>query len=263
MENLTQATPVELRKLYRDALLSKPTSGLAPGYVQANLVVLPKELAYDFLLFAQRNPKPCPILDVTELGSFEPRLVAPGADLRYDIPRYRVYKDGELSAEVSDLEAYWRDDMIGFLIGCSFTFETAFLRNGIPVRHIEEDHAVPMYITNLECTPAGAFSGPMVVSMRPVPEPMLARAVQITSRTPLAHGAPVHIGSPRRIGINDIDKPDFGEPVAIRPGEVPVFWACGVTPQAVAMRSKPATMLTHVPGHMFICDLRDEDLAVI
>lgn len=263
MENLAQAKPSYIRSLYRENKLSKPTAGLALGYVQANLVVLPKALAYDFLLFAQRNPKACPILDVTDVGSFEPKLVAPGADLRYDIPKYRVYQNGEFTAEVSDLAAYWRDDMVGFLIGCSFTFETAFLRNGIPVRHIEEDRAVPMYITNIECTPAGAFAGPMVVSMRPIPEAMLPRAVQITSRTPAAHGAPVHIGSSRRIGIKDIDQPEFGEPVTIRPGEVPVFWACGVTPQAVAMKSKPEIMLTHVPGHMFICDLHDEDLAVI
>jgi uncharacterized protein YcsI (UPF0317 family) len=263
MKNLSQAEPKYIRRLFRENKLIKPTSGMAQGHVQANLVVLPKSLAYDFLLFAQRNPKPCPILDVTDMGSPEPGRVAPGADLRFDIPQYRIYRNGELAAEVTDLESYWTEDMVGFLIGCSLTFETAFLRNGIPVRHIEEDHAVPMYITSIECNPAGAFTGPTVVSMRPIPEQMLSRAVQITSRTPAAHGAPIHIGSPGSIGIKDIDKPEFGEPVTIRAGEVPVFWACGVTPQAVAMKSKPEIMLAHAPGHMFICDIRDEDLAVI
>jgi uncharacterized protein YcsI (UPF0317 family) len=236
---------------------------MALGHCQANLVILPRDLAYDFLLFAQRNPKPCPVLDVTEVGSPEPKIVAPGADLRYDIAKYRIFKKGVLEEEVLDLEKYWTKDMVAFLLGCSFTFETPMLKNGIPVRHIEENCNVPMYVTSMECRPAGIFSGPMVVSMRPIPESMVVRAVQVTSRFPAVHGAPVHIGSPGSIGIGDIDKPDFGDPVTINPGEVPVFWACGVTPQAVAMKTKPEIMMTHAPGHMFVCDTHDDDYSVL
>ncbi|WP_425060005.1 Putative hydro-lyase [Sporomusa carbonis] len=261
MGNLSYMDPKDVRNLIRQNNLVRPTAGIAQGYTQANLAILPKELAYDFLLFAQRNPKPCPILDVTEVGSPEPKMVATGADLRYDIPKYRVYKKGQLHEEVLDLEKYWTKDLVAFLLGCSFSFETALLKNQIPVRHIEENCNVPMYITNIECRPAGVFSGPIVVSMRPIPEEMVVRAVQVTSRFPAVHGAPVHIGSPSSIGIKDISKPDFGDPVTINPGEVPVFWACGVTPQAVAMKVKPDLMITHAPGHMFICDIRDEDLS--
>jgi uncharacterized protein YcsI (UPF0317 family) len=262
VDNLAGMSPQEVRSLIRQNKLVMPTSGIAQGYTQANLVVLPKELAYDFLLFAQRNPKPCPILDVTEIGSPEPRVVAPGADLRYDIPKYRVYKKGQLHEEVLDIEKYWTKDMVAFLLGCSFTFETPMLKNGIPVRHIEEKCNVPMYITNIECKPAGVFSGPTVVSMRPIPEELVVRAVQVTSRFPAVHGSPVHIGSPESIGIKDMNKPDFGDAVTINSGEVPVFWACGVTPQAVAMKVKPELIITHAPGHMFICDTRDESYSV-
>ena len=262
MKDLAAMSAREVRELIRANKLVKPTSGMALGYAQANMAILPRELAYDFLLFAQRNPKPCPILDVTEVGSPEPRMVAPGADLRYDIGKYRVYRHGELADEVTDIAKYWKDDMVAFLLGCSFTFETPMLRNGIPIRHIEEDCNVPMYITNIECNPAGVFAGPTVVSMRPIPAHMVVRAVQVTSRLPAVHGAPVHIGSPEKIGIKDINKPEFGDAVTINPGEVPVFWACGVTPQAVAMRVKPEIMITHAPGYMFICDTKDENLSV-
>lgn len=261
MENLAQFTPKAIRELIRKGELVKPTAGMAAGFVQANLVMVPKALAYDFLLFAQRNPKPCPVLDVTDAGSPEPRLVAPGADLRYDIPRYRIYKDGKLADEVENLEGYWRDDLVSFLLGCSFTFEAGLIKSGIPIRHIQQNCNVPMYITNLPCHPAGSFHGNMVVSMRPVARDKVVRAVQVTSRFPAVHGAPVHIGDPAAIGISDINKPDFGDAVTIYPGETPVFWACGVTPQAVAMTTKPEIMITHAPGHMFICDIRDEDLA--
>lgn len=262
MENLGSMNPKDVRNLIRKKQLVRPTAGIAQGYTQANLAILPKELAYDFLLFAQRNPKPCPILDVTEIGSPEPKLVAPGADLRYDIPKYRIYKKGQLYEEVLDLEKYWTNDLVAFLLGCSFTFETPMIKNGIPVRHIEENCNVPMYITNIECKPAGIFSGPVVVSMRPIPAELVVRATQVTSRFPAVHGAPIHIGSPERIGIRDINKPDFGDAVTINEDEVPVFWACGVTPQAVAMRVKPDLMITHAPGYMFICDTHDEDLSV-
>ena len=230
------------------------------GFVQANLVVVPRELAFDFLLFCHRNPKPCPLLDVTEPGSAEPRLVAPGADLRTDCPRYCVYEHGKLVDEPTDLRRWWRDDLVGFLLGCSFTFENALLQAGVPLRHIEMGCNVPMYRTNIACQAAGVFHGPMVVSMRPLSPAQAVKAVQVCSRFPRAHGAPVHLGDPSAIGIGDLSRPDFGDPVEIHSGEMPVFWACGVTPQAVAMEVKPALLITHKPGHMFLTDLRDTDL---
>lgn len=263
MSDLATMSPKEVRALISKNEIDKPTSGMCKGHIQANLVIVSKELAYDFLLFAQRNPKPCPVLDVTDVGSAEPKLMAKGADLRFDIPKYRIYKFGELVEEVSDLEDYWRDDLVGFLLGCSFSFETAMLNASIPIRHIEDNHNVPMYVTNIETEPAGKFYGKMVVSMRPIPYQLITRAVQATSRFPQVHGAPVHIGDPSLIGIKDIDVPDFGEPSIIKEGEVPVFWACGVTPQSIAMTSKPELMITHSPGYMFICDPKDEDLAVL
>jgi uncharacterized protein YcsI (UPF0317 family) len=260
MTDLRHATGAEVRRHARMGALHGPTAGLARGHVQANLVVVPRELAFDFLLFCQRNPKPCPLLDVTEPGSAEPHWVAPGADLRTDVPRYRVYRHGELSEEPDHLEAWWHDDLVGFLLGCSFTFEHALLQGGVPVRHLEAGCNVPMYRTNLACRPAGMFRGPLTVSMRPLTPAQTVRAVQICSRFPRAHGAPIHIGDPAEIGVRDLDHPDFGDPVEIRPGEVPVFWACGVTPQTVAMEVRPPLLLTHKPGHMFVTDLRDTDL---
>lgn len=263
MTDLAHMKPQEIRRQIREGKIILPTAGMAEGYTQANLAIVPKAMAYDFLVFAQRNAKACPVLDITDAGSPEPRLMAPGADLRYDIPKYRIYRSGELVDEVLNLEAYWRDDLVAFLLGCSFTFETALVRAGIPVRHIEEGCNVPMYITNIDCIPAGRFAGPMVVSMRPIPRHQVVRAVQVTSRFPAVHGSPVHIGDPALLGINDINRPDFGDSVTIRDGEAPVFWACGVTPQAVAMKCRPELMITHAPGHMFICDVRDDELAVL
>ncbi|SHM82586.1 Uncharacterized protein YcsI, UPF0317 family [Caldanaerovirga acetigignens] len=253
----------EARKMIREGQWKGPTCGIALGFTQANLVVLPKELAYDFMLFAFRNPKPCPVLEITDPGDPEPKNVAPGADIRTDIPKYRVYKRGELYAEVDNITEFWREDFVAFLIGCSFTFEWALLENGIPVRHIEEGKNVPMYITNIPTKPAGIFRGNMVVSMRPIPRDKVVRAIQVTSRFPSVHGAPVHIGDPEAIGICALEKPDFGDAVQIKEGEIPVFWACGVTPQAVALESKPEIMITHSPGHMFITDIRDEELAIM
>ena len=258
--DLRHATGADVRRLARLGELTGPTPGLALGHVQANLVVVPRDLAFDFLLFCQRNPKPCPLLDVTEPGSAEPRLVAPGADLRDDLPRYRVYRHGELVDEPTSLRAWWRDDLVGFLLGCSFTFESALLQAGVPVRHVEAGCNVPMYRTDRPCRPAGAFRGPLVVSMRPLTPVQAVRAVQVCSRFPRAHGAPVHFGDPAALGIRDLARPDFGDPVEVRPGEVPVFWACGVTPQAVAMEVRPPLLITHKPGHMFVTDLRDSDL---
>jgi len=250
----------EVRLACRDGSLAGPTPGLAPGFVQANLVMLPKDWAFDFLLFCQRNPKPCPLLDVTEPGDPEPRGVAPGADLRTDLPAYRIWNHGELVAEPTDVKAYWRDDLVSFVIGCSFTFENALLERGIPVRHIEQGRNVPMYRTNRPCQSAGRFSGPMVVSMRPLTPSQTISASLVCAKYPLAHGAPVHFGDPAAIGIADIDTPDYGDAVEIRPGEQPVFWACGVTPQAALAQAKPPFAITHKPGHMFLTDLRDRDL---
>ncbi len=251
----------KVRREIREGILCQPTAGLVPGAVQANLAILPKDQAYDFLLFCQRNPKPCPLLEVTDVGDWEPKRIAPGADLRTDIPKYRIYRYGVLEDEVQDLVSIWRKDFVAFLLGCSFTFENALLNAGIPIRHIEEERNVPMYITNISCVSAGIFEGPMVVSMRPIDERRVVKAVQVTSRYPSVHGAPVHIGRPEAIGIPDISKPSFGDAVTIREGEVPVFWACGVTPQAVAMAAKPPLMITHAPGYMFITDLTDEEIA--
>jgi uncharacterized protein YcsI (UPF0317 family) len=258
--DLRHATGAEVRRRARAGELTGPTPGLALGHVQANLVVVPRELAFDFLLFCHRNPKPCPLLDVTEPGSAEPKHVAPGADLRTDLPRYRAYRHGELVEEPCALGAWWRDDLVAFLLGCSFTFESALLQAGVSVRHIEAGCNVPMYRTNIACRPAGAFRGPMVVSMRPLTAAQAVKAVEVCSRFPRAHGVPVHFGDPAAIGIRDIGRPDFGDPVEIRPGEVPVFWACGVTPQAVAMEVRPPLLITHKPGHMFVTDLRDTEL---
>jgi uncharacterized protein YcsI (UPF0317 family) len=257
---LTHATGAAVRAAARAGELTGPTPGLARGRVQANLVVLPRELAFDFLLFCQRNPKPCPLLDVTEPGDPEPRLVAPGADLRTDLPRYRVWRHGELAEEPTDVRSSWRDDLVGFLIGCSFTFENALLEAGVPVRHIEQGRNVPMYRTNIACRPAGRFRGPLVVSMRPLTPAQAIEATRICGRFPQVHGTPVHFGEPAVIGIADIARPDYGDAVEIRPGEVPVFWACGVTPQAALVEARPPFAITHQPGCMFVTDVMDHAL---
>lgn len=256
----THCTGAEVRAACRAAELTTPTSGLALGYVQANLVALPKEYAFDFFLFCQRNPKSCPILEVTDSGDSEPRLVAPGADLRTDLPRYAVYINGELTETPTDIMRWWRDDMIAFLLGCSFTFEAALLQAGLPVRHIEQGVNVPMFKTNVPNQKGGIFQGNLVVSMRPFPPHLVAQASALSAAMPLAHGAPVQVGKPLDIGIADLQLPDFGDPVEIRPGEIPVFWACGVTPQVAIMEAKPAIAITHLPGHMFLTDLRESEL---
>lgn len=250
-------TPLEFRKSVRSGIHTGPTAGVCPGYAQANLVVLPKELAYDFLLFAQRNPRSCPLLEVSDVGSRELREIAPGADIAMDIPRYRVYENGVMTGEYTDVRHLWREDLVSFLIGCSFSFEAELLEAGVPVRHIEENCNVPMYLTNIPSKPAGIFRGNMVVSMRPLPCDQIVKAVLATGAMPKVHGAPIHIGDPAGIGIADLNKPDFGDPVTVRPGEVPVFWPCGVTPQAALMASKPPFAITHAPGHMLVTDVKN------
>ena len=253
-------SPAEMRKRIRSGEYTGQTSGLCPGYAQANLVVLPKEYAYDFLLFAQRNPKACPLLEVTDTGSRLLKEIAPGADLATDLPRYRIYENGLMTGEYTDVERFWRDDLVSFLIGCSFSFEGDLLAADVPVRQIEEGKNVPMYDTDIPCASAGVFRGNMVVSMRPIPYELVPKAVQITASMPRVHGAPVHIGDPAAIGIEDLARPDYGEAVTVREGEVPVFWPCGVTPQNALMRSKPSFAITHAPGHMLISDVKNVNL---
>jgi uncharacterized protein YcsI (UPF0317 family) len=245
----------------REGRLDRPTSNVASGYVQANLVVLPQALAGDFLHFCQRNPKPCPLLAMSEPG--DPGLPALGhdIDIRTDIPRYHVWKNGEMVAECADVKNVWRDDLVSFLIGCSYSFEEAMLDNDLPVRHIEMGTNVPMYRTNIATHPAGVFNGPLVVSMRPMKAAEAIRAVQVTSRFPSVHGAPVHLGDPAQIGIRDIARPDYGDAVEIREGEIPVFWACGVTPQSVVAAVRPEFCITHAPGYMLVTDLINSQLA--
>ena len=263
IKNIHQLTPKEIRSLIRKGKWDKPTAGLAMGYAQANLVILPQKYAFDFLLFCQRNPRPCPLLEVLEPGKYRAEYLSTNADMRTDIPLYNIYRKGKLDRTVKDIKSFWEPDFVSFLLGCSFSFEEAMLRSKIPVRHIEENKNVPMFVTNILCKSAGIFHGPMVVTMRPIPPEKIARAVQITSRYALVHGGPIHIGDPAEIGIKDLRKPNFGNPVTIKKGEIPVFWACGVTPQAVVMKAKPDLCITHAPGHMFISDLLNEELAIL
>lgn len=236
-----------------------PTSGLAPGFAQANLVILPADAALDFLRFCVRNPKPCPALEVTNTGSPHPLSLAADADLRTDLPRYRVFRDGQLVDEPTNISHLWRDDLVSFLLGCSFTFEWALAAAGLPVAHQEQGVNVPMYVTDRRCSPAGPFDGPLVVSMRPFPPDVIGQVIDITTRFPAMHGAPVHIGDPAELGIDELSTPDFGDAVRIGADEVPVFWACGVTPQAVAIEARPPLAIFHAPGHMFITDRRHVD----
>jgi uncharacterized protein YcsI (UPF0317 family) len=252
-------TPEQARAAFRKGL-QVPTSGLAKGHTQANMLTVPREYAYDVLLFAQRNPIPCPVLEVTEPGSWRSAL-APGADLRTDLPGYLVWKDGEPDT-LSDATDVWREDLVTFLIGCSFSFETLLCDAGVPLRHVEQGRAVPMFLTDRPCTSAGLLHGPMVVSMRPIPASLVPKAVQVSSLMPAVHGAPVHIGAPEALGIRDLGDPDFGDAVEFREGDVPVFWGCGVTTQAALMDAKPPFAITHIPGYMFITDARDIDYKI-
>jgi uncharacterized protein YcsI (UPF0317 family) len=248
------STAAAFRQEVRAGRFAGPTAGRAPGFVQANLVALPASHARDFEAFCRSNAQACPIVDVTRAGDPHP-AVAPGADLRTDVPRYQVFRDGRLSDEPGDVTTLWQDDMVAFLLGCSFTFEHALLADGIPLRHIAENLNVAMYRTTVPCTSAGPFRGELVVSMRPLDRDRVDRARQICAAMPMAHGAPLHVGDPHRLGIADLDAPDFGDAVEIRDGEVPVFWACGVTGTEAAKAAAPPLTITHCPGHMFVTDL--------
>lgn len=255
-------SPLELRRRIRRGEWTTPTSGAATGFLQANLVMLPESHAFHFLLFCTRNAKPCPVLDVLEAGATAP-AIAHDADLRDDLPRYRIFEKGRLKEEVTSVQDYFQPNMVSFLLGCSFSFENAMLAAGLPIRNMEENKNVSMYITNRQCRPAGPFEAPLVVTMRPMTPEQAVRAVQVTTRFHLTHGAPIHMGDPGHLGIEDLDRPDFGDPVTIHDGEIPVFWACGVTSTLAATSAKLDLTITHAPGHMFVSDLQDEHLALL
>lgn len=252
-------SPAAMRQAIREGRHTGPTAGFCPGFVQANVVILPREQAFDFLLLCQRNPRPLPLLEVYEPGAVAGPRFAPGSDIRTDCPRYVLLQDGE-RREVTDLNDVWRDDLVTFLLGCSFTFESALLAAGAPVRHIEEGRNVPMYRTNVPMTPAGVFSGPMVVSMRPMPALQVSAAVMASARYPAVHGAPICAGHPEVLGIADLSSPDYGDAVTIKDGEVPLFWACGVSGLSALQTAGVAFAITHAPGHMLVCDVQDEAL---
>lgn len=260
----TKQDAYELRQLIRQNKFIENTSGLAPGFVQGNIVILPKDWAHDFLQFCQFNPRPCPLIGMSETpGDFHLPLLGNDIDIRTDVPSYRLFIDGVFEQELSDIKVCWRDDLVTFVLGCSFSFEEALIADGIEIRNISEHKNVPMYRTNIACKTAGRFSGETVVSMRPMLPKDAIRAIQICSRFPSVHGAPIHFGQPDMIGITDINQPDYGEGVTIKPNEIPVFWACGVTPQLALERSKPPFCITHSPGKMLVTDIANSTLAVL
>jgi len=258
-EVLRTRTVQEVREAIRSGVYIGHTAGICSGYLQGNLAVLQAELAVDFFRFCQRNPKPCPLVGVSDTGDPKLRTLGADIDVRSDVPMYNVYRDGELAEQRPDITDLWQDDLVAFIIGCSFSFEEALTHEGIRLRHIDENKTVPMYRTSIATVPAGPFGGPMVVSMRPMKVADVIRACEITARFPHAHGAPVHFGDPAAIGITDVGRPDYGEAVTVHDDEVPVFWACGVTPQAALRQAKPALCITHAPGRMLITDLASTD----
>jgi uncharacterized protein YcsI (UPF0317 family) len=254
------ATGADVRRAAREGSFAGQTSGLAYGFVQGNLAILPSQFAADFLEFCRSNPKPCPLIGVSEPGDYRLPSLGADIDLRTDVPRYRIWRDGSLVDEPTDIRDHWRDDLVAFVLGCSFSFEEALLDEGIPLKHIAAGINVAMYRTNVPCEPAGPFAGPLVVSMRPFTPQNARRAVAITSRYPAVHGAPVHLGDPSGIGIRDLSRPDYGDAVDIAPDEIPVFWACGVTPQAVITAARIPFAITHAPGCMLVTDMLNRDL---
>jgi uncharacterized protein YcsI (UPF0317 family) len=250
--------PTELRQAARRGEWRRSTAGHCPGHQQANVVILPAAMAAEFASFCSRNPKPCPVIEILPPGEWRPALSAPEADVRTDVPGYRVYERGHLREKPEDLLSLWRDDLVCFLLGCSHTFEHALSEAGVPLRHVERGTTVPMFLSSLPCRPAGRFRGRMVVTMRPVRPPLLPLVLEISARYPHAHGLPLHVGDPGAIGISDLGRPDFGDPVPIEEDEVPVFWGCGVTPQAAVREAEVELLITHEPGRMFVTDLPRE-----
>ncbi|WP_299615572.1 putative hydro-lyase [Pelagibius sp.] len=252
----------DVREAVRAGAWRTTTHGLARGFVQANVAIVPEAYALDFMRFCHRNPKPCPLLDVTDTGDPEFRQIAPGSDVRTDLSEYSVYRDGELAAEPGDIRDLWREDLVAFAMGCSLSFDQILLDHGIDVAHLDRPGGrIAVYTSGLQCAAAGPFEGPMVVSMRPIPRHQLDRVIEVTSRYPATHGGPVHVGDPREIGIDDPDKVDWGAPAVVGPEDETVFWGCGVTPQAVAMAARLPLMITHKTGHMLLTDLRLKELA--
>jgi len=249
------ADPVSVRRAIRSGAFTGQTAGMAPGYTQGNLAILPADLAMDFLRYCQRNPKPCPLVGVSDTGNPMLPTLGRDIDIRTDIPSYNIYRNGELTDTVSDIKELWQDDFVAFIIGCSFSFEQAMVNDGINLRHLQDNLTVSMYVTTLETTPAGPFRGGTVVSMRPMTARNAIRAVEITSRFPHTHGSPVHLGDPTEIGITNLTRPDWGDAQLIEENEIPVFWACGVTPQNAIRLAKPEICITHTPGSMLITDL--------
>lgn len=260
---LERARPSTVRAAVREGRWTGNTKRLALGFHQANVTILPASLAFDFMRFCQRNPRPLPLLDVTDPGDPVPRIAAPDADIRTDIPAYCVYRNGELVERVRDLRALWRPDHVAFLTGCNLSIDQVLLDAGIPFPHLVREDAFPaQYRSSIACKPAGAFEGPIVVSYRPVPEHLLLRVIELTSRYPLSHGAPAHVGDPARIGVTDLGKVDWGQPPRDEPGTIPAFWSCGITAQAAALAAKIPEMITHAPGHMFVTDLPVSDRTI-
>ena len=258
-----RSDPKAVRRAVRSGAHAGHTAGLAPGYVQGNVCILPRDYADDFFVFCQRNPKPCPLLAASDPGDARLPALAEDLDIRSDVPSYRVFRGGEFVEDVPDIRHLWRDDLVAFVLGCSFSFEEALLEAGVPLRHIAEGRNVPMYLTSVDTAPAGPFRGKLVVSMRPFTPANAIRAIQITSRFPSVHGAPVHIGKPELIGIEDVARPWVGDPTEVRHDELPVFWACGVTPQSVVREARPPLCITHTPGHMIVTDLKNASLAIL
>ena len=262
MSEFKPLSPSELRSGCRDKSFDGPTSGHAPGFVQANMVILPADFAEEFQIFCDKNPQPWPVLEVLAPGRFEPERVAPKADIRTDLPRYRVFQDGRAVEDPTDIVDMWRDDFVTFLLGCSFVAEDALMKAGLLLPHIAETGFVPMFRTTVPCTPAGRFKGTMVVSMRPFTPEEANRAAEITKHYPMAHGAPIHVGDPAVLGIKNLAQPEFGQPVSMTADQVPVFWPCGVTPQEAILNAKPPIAITHAPGHMFVADITSESTRI-
>lgn len=262
MENLGNISPKDIRQKIRCNEYRKGTAGVSDGFLQGNVVILPAEHAGDFYTFCKRNPKPCPLIGLSKAGDPSLPMLGGDIDIRTDVPKYRVFKDGVLQGEEDSVEHLWRDDLVTFVLGCSLSFEMALMDDGVPIRHIEQDTNVPMYRTNVPTNGVGNFTGNLVVSMRPLTVPDTIKSIAITNQFDASHGAPVHFGSPSDIGIDDIHKNDYGDPVHINDNEIPVFWACGVTPQNIIANAKPSLCITHAPGHMLITDVKNEDGAI-